>query len=118
MSQDIKTNIKQKSVWKRGLYMLLFAIFYGVAKMVLFVVVVFQFLLKLISGNTNEQLLELGQSVATYMYQILRYLSFNSEYQPYPFGDWPEGEPRPEGNSKELDKVLDKSEQDVDFDGD
>ena len=94
MSNDIKENLKQQSTWMRGLYMLLFSLFYSVAELVLFAVVVFQFLLKLFTGETNPRLLKLGQSIATYIYQIIQFLSFNSDYQPYPFGAWPKGEPR------------------------
>ncbi len=95
MSTDVKENIKSQSTWKRGLYMLLYAIFYTIAEIVLAAVVIFQFLLKLFTGETNERLRKLGQSISTYAYQILVFLTFNSEYQPYPFGAWPTGEPRP-----------------------
>ena len=93
MPNDIKDNIKQPSIWMRGLYMLLFAIFYSIAELVLFAVVVFQFILKLVTGETNERLLVLGQSFATYMYQIIQFLNFNSERKPYPFDLWPKGDP-------------------------
>ena len=94
MSKDIKENLKQQTIWLRGLYMLMFALFYSIAEFVLFAVVVFQFLLILFTGRNNPRLLMLGQSLATYIYQVIRFLTFNSEYQPYPFGAWPEGEPR------------------------
>ena len=93
MNHDVKKNLKQQSTWIRGLYMLLFALLYGIAEVVLFAVVVFQFLLKLLTGEHNPRLLKLGQSLATYIYQIIQFLTFNSEYQPYPFGAWPKGEP-------------------------
>jgi hypothetical protein len=98
MSDDIKDNIKKQSTWMRGLYMLLFAFFYGLADFVLFAIVVFQFILKLLTGDTNERLRKLGQSIATYIYQILQFLSFNSDVHPYPFGAWPKGEPRAAGS--------------------
>ncbi len=94
MSTEVKENIKSQSTWKRGLYMLLYAIFYTIAEIVLAAVVIFQFLLKLFTGETNERLRKLGQSISTYAYQILIFLTFNSEYHPYPFGAWPAGEPR------------------------
>jgi hypothetical protein len=97
MSNEIKENLKQKKTWLRGLYMLLFAIFYSVAEFVLAVVVVFQFLLTLFTGSTNARLLKLGQSLSTYIYQCLVYLSFNSDYQPYPYGAWPKGAPSETG---------------------
>ena len=37
------------------------------------------------------------------MYQVFQYLTFNTEYHPYPFGAWPKGEPRPA-------KITDQSE--------
>lgn len=94
MSNDLKQNLKQQSTWMRGLYMLLFSVFYTIAEIVLFAVIIFQFLLKLVTGDTNERLRKLGQSLGTYIYQVLQFLSFNSDHHPYPFGAWPKGEPR------------------------
>jgi len=94
MSDEIRQNLKQQSTWLRGLYMLMFALFYGVAEFVLFAVVFFQFLFKLFTGKTNLRLLKLGQGLATYIYQMIQYLTFNSEYKSYPFGAWPKGEPK------------------------
>lgn len=92
---DVKDNIKKQSTWMRGLYMLLFTIFYTLAEILLFTIIVFQFVLKLLTGDTNERLRKLGQQISTYIYQILQFMSFNSEQHPYPFGGWPKGEPRP-----------------------
>ena len=95
MSDDIKDNLKSTSTWMRGLYMLLYIIFSRIAELVLGVVILFQFLLKLFTGETNDRLLKLGQGISTYLYQCYQYLTFNTEYQPYPFGAWPKGEPKP-----------------------
>jgi len=101
MSEGIKENLKQQSTWIRGLYMVLFAVFYAVAEVVLFATVIFQFLLKLFTGETNARLQKLGHSLAIYIYQIIQYLTFNSDYQVYPFGAWPKNDPpelkQPEG---------------------
>ena len=96
MSNEIKDNIKKQSTWIRGLYMLLFTIFSRMAEVVLFAIILFQFILKLLTGNTNERLRKLGQGLTTYIYQILQFLSFNSDVHPYPFGTWPAGEPKTE----------------------
>ena len=103
MSDDVKENLKNQSTWKRGLYMLLYIIFSRIAEIVLGVVILFQFLLKLFTGKTNDRLLKLGQQLSTYIYQVFQYLTFNTEYHPYPFGAWPKGEPRPA-------KITDQSE--------
>lgn len=110
MNEEIKENMKQQSTWARGLYMLMFTLFYSIAEFVLFVVVVFQFLLVLFTGESNPKLKNLGQSIATYIYQIIQYLTFNSDYQTYPFGDWPQGKPSSLKNKK-LDS--DSVEEDI-----
>lgn len=114
MNDDIKGNLRQQSTWMRGLYMLLFAIFYNIAELVLVAVVVFQFLLNLFTGSTNPRLLKLGQGIATYIYQVMQYLSYNSDYQPYPFGAWPKGEPKT-GKGKNDNDLI---EQETNIDGD
>ncbi len=91
MSNDLKDNIKQQSTWIRGLYMLLFSIFYTIAEVLLVAIVVFQFALKLVTGDSNEPLRRLGQSIGTYIYQIIQFLTFNNDFHPYPFGTWPKG---------------------------
>lgn len=93
MDDDIKENIQQQSTWLRGLYMIMFALFYSLAEFILFAVVIFQFLLVLFTGKNNPQLQEFGQSIATYIYQIIQYITFNTNYHTYPFGAWPKGEP-------------------------
>ena len=78
------------TIWKRALYMLLFAFLLNVAKFVTFMVVVVQFCLVLVSGSPNAQLLVLGQGLSMYTYQIMQFLTFNSEMHPYPLSEWPE----------------------------
>ncbi|MDH5484817.1 MAG: DUF4389 domain-containing protein [Gammaproteobacteria bacterium] len=107
MDDEIKDHLKQQSTWIRGLYMLMFALFYSLAEVVIFAVVVFQFLLKLFTGKNNQRLLKLGQGLASYIYQIVQFLTFNSEYQPYPFGAWPKGE---SPASKQLQAESDSTE--------
>ncbi len=94
MNDEIKQKILDKETWLRGLYMLLFILIAGVARFVIAVVVLFQFFSVLFTGNTNAQLLTLGQNLSTYIYQITLFLTFNSERRPFPFGDWPDGPPR------------------------
>lgn len=93
MDEKIKENLKETATWLRGLYMLLFMVAYWVAEFIVAVVVFFQFLSVLITSTKNDKLLSLGQSLSTYIYQIMAYLTFNSEARPYPIGDWPIGTP-------------------------
>lgn len=73
--------------------MLIFVFCLGVAKFVAFVVIVFQFFSVLFTGTPNPKLRAFGQSLSTYIYQGMLFLTFNSETHPYPMSEWPEGEP-------------------------
>ena len=93
MSDEIKQNIRERKTWLRGLYMLLFMVCYSVAEVIIFAVIAFQFVLTLLTARTNDRLVKLGQSLSTYQYQILIFLTFNSNQHPYPLGAWPKGVP-------------------------
>lgn len=102
MDDELKQNIKEPKTWLRGLYMLLFLVFYSVAKVIIFAVIAFQFILTLLTGKTNDRLVKLGQSLCTYLYQILTFLTFNSNEHPYPFGAWPKGAPSVKKQAKQI----------------
>ncbi|MDH3715262.1 MAG: DUF4389 domain-containing protein [Gammaproteobacteria bacterium] len=90
---ELKGNLTRGEIWIRGLHMLLFAIAYTVAEIMLIAIILFQFLSSLITGRVNERLLKLGQQLGTYIYQMLLFYTFNSEERPYPFAAWPRGAP-------------------------
>ena len=93
-TRQLEENLKRRSTWLRLLFMIIFVAIYTLTRFVFAAVVVLQFLFVLFTAETNKQLTELGQSLATYTYQIMRYLSFNSEDKPFPFSaDWPTGAP-------------------------
>ncbi len=96
MDEALKRNVAERGTWLRGLYMVLFALIYQVAEIVMLAVVVFQFLTKLITGKTNVQLLAFGRSLSVFVYQIWRFLTFNSEEMPFPFAQWPDPAQGPE----------------------
>ncbi len=89
MEQDTKKNLKAKSTWKRGLFMLLFLIIYSIAEMVIGLVVLIQFGFTLFNGKPNERLLVFGDELSLFLYQVFRYLTFNTEDKPFPFVAWP-----------------------------
>jgi hypothetical protein len=89
----LEDNLKSKSTWLRLLFMIVFVVLYGVSRIVVITVVVVQFLWVLFTGKPNERLSRFGLSLAIYTYQIVSYLTFNTERQPFPFTDWPTGPP-------------------------
>jgi hypothetical protein len=70
--------------------MLLFFVILWFARFVILAAVLFQFVSMLVSGKINERLLELGESLGLYSYQIIRFLTYNTEEKPFPFAEWPE----------------------------
>ena len=86
----LSTNIKSKSIWLRLFFMLVVALFYSISRIVVTAVVLVQFFWVLLTGEVNEKLRVFGQSLSTYTYQIVIYLTFNTEERPFPFDtDWP-----------------------------
>ena len=90
---------KDRNVWCRGVFMLLFVFLIGVAKFITLVVVALQFLLVLFKGKANSNLLQFGKSLSIYQYQVLLFLTYNSEVQPFPMGNWPESSAEMSENS-------------------
>jgi hypothetical protein len=99
MSDDIKENLGNSSTWLRIAYMVLFAIIFYIVELLIAAVVVFQVLLSLLIGRRNERALQFGAQLGMYAYQILQYLTYNSDEAPFPFADWPSGQATEQGKS-------------------
>ena len=93
MKEDTRERLIRGDIWLRLLYMILFAIAFGIARFIIVVTVVFQFFTILISGRANEPLLRFGNSLSIYVGEILDFQTFNTELQPFPFSPWPDEEP-------------------------
>jgi hypothetical protein len=75
--------------------MIVMVLCYAVARLAVAVVVVVLFLYVLFTGEPNPRLKDLGLSLARYVYQIVEYLTFNTEVRPFPFdADWPPARPQ------------------------
>jgi hypothetical protein len=101
---ELKENLKDGNIWLRGLFMLLFAVIFSVARLVLTAVVILQFLIRLISGEVNERLLTFGKILAVYLYEVMLYLTFAQEHRPFPFADWPAETVKSEAETKAAPK--------------
>ena len=90
--RPIEENIKSRATWTRFLFMVICYMLVGIASFVGTFVVVLGFLWLLFTGEVNRQIQQVGQSVAAYVYEIVRYLTFNTDERPFPLGgDWPSG---------------------------
>jgi hypothetical protein len=79
----------QRSLWLRFLYMVLMAIAFYVAAWVLGVVAIVQLLVAAFGAGPLPKLRTFGAGVGSYLGQLARFLSFESEDVPFPFADWP-----------------------------
>jgi len=96
MTEDVDQivdNLKQPSSWIRLVFMIGFAILlYVIIAPVIFVLMLVQALFVLITGDYNSNLRYLGAALAQYVLQILQFISYNSDVQPFPFADFPKVE--------------------------
>ena len=86
---DVKRHVRQRSTWVRLIYMLILAVAWTIAEVVLIAVVVLQFLAKLFTGEPIENLTSFGRSMAEYMAEIVRFQTFVTEDLAFPFTPWP-----------------------------
>jgi hypothetical protein len=89
MDAELKANLTRGETWLRGVFILLFALIYSLAELVLTAVVVFQFATTLVTGRRNPRVLAFGRQLSRFGYEVLLYLTFNSDDKPWPFGPWP-----------------------------
>ncbi|MDX1498591.1 MAG: DUF4389 domain-containing protein [Woeseiaceae bacterium] len=88
--QALGRHLTASATWIRFLFMCLSVALLWVAGIVGCLVVVLGFLWVLVTGDVNAELRRVGQSLARYVEQIIRYLTYNSEERPFPLGgEWP-----------------------------
>lgn len=87
---QLKHNLTSGDHWLRLVFMVLFVILLEVAGIVMLATIVLQFFFSIVSGSANGNLRRLGSQIASYIYQILQFLIYNTEEKPFPFAEWPE----------------------------
>ncbi|AUI69454.1 DUF4389 domain-containing protein [Beggiatoa leptomitoformis] len=82
--------IRNYRFWLRGCFMLVFAlIHFFVLEYIMYGIIFFQFGSVLFVATANEALKQLAKSLCAYIYQIISYLTFNSDEKPFPFSRLP-----------------------------
>ncbi len=81
--------IEPRDVWKRGLFMLLFAVAFGIGQMALNVITIVQFLWLLIQRERNEYLVRFGASLSNWFAEVARFQTGVTEDKPFPWRPWP-----------------------------
>jgi hypothetical protein len=106
MDEKIKARLTNVDTWKRGLFMVLFSIFSGVAKFIVSLTAIFQFLTLLFKGEVNQAVIPFGQNLSTYIYQITLFLTFKTNKMPFPFVAFPDGTPASMDNGLNTENVA------------
>lgn len=117
---SVKEHAKNVDTWIRGLFIIVFAVIFYVLCIVIWLLVIFQFITKVITGNLNDNLSNFSESLTRFAFQILLYITFQSEERPFPFSPWPKGEnstdavvPKPaEAGSEQATETPEEKEDD------
>ncbi len=78
-----------KDVWKRGLFMLLFAIAFGIGQAVLNAIAIVQFLWLLFTREPNNPLVRFGNSLSVWLGDVARFQTCATDEKPFPWRQWP-----------------------------
>jgi hypothetical protein len=91
MTDTTDTTNGRRSIWLRGLLMILMAMAFQISATLLALGAIIQFVLALLSETPNARLIAFGQSLGLYLSQIASFVSFATEEVPFPFSAWPSG---------------------------
>jgi len=108
---DIKNNAKNTDTWLRGLFILIFGVIFYFLYGLIWLLVIFQFVTKVITGELNSNLEQFSTRMTSYAMQILNYITFQSEERPFPFSSFPEGNAATSGSEGSKPKKVTKKEK-------
>jgi hypothetical protein len=87
---SIEENLRNRSTWKRFLFMIVVAVLFWLGVVVGLIVILLQFFWVLFTGRTKKEFSAVGRQLAEYSREIVLYMSFNTDERPFPFDrDWP-----------------------------
>lgn len=89
-NEQIKSNLTSSKHWLRLIFMLIFAAVLQLASIVMWALVIAQFIFSLITGEDNINLRRFGHNLSIYIFDTLKFLTYASEEKPFPFADWPD----------------------------
>ncbi len=108
---DIKDSAKNTDTWLRGLFILVFGVIFYFLYGLIWLLVIFQFITKVLTGELNNNLSQFSTKMTSYAMQILNYITYQSEERPFPFSPFPEQNieaKRPEAEVKTPKRVTKK----------
>ncbi len=88
MDEQINYNLTLISTWKRIFFMLIFAAIGSLVRVLIWGVILLQVGSTLLTGKANTNILSFGENLSSYTYEILLFMTFNTETLPFPFSAW------------------------------
>lgn len=88
-SAELGENEERRSVWKRGLAMLLFTIAFALAETVLAILTLIQFVWLLVNSEPNRFIHDFGKSLSQWIADVVQFQTCVSDRKPFPWKDWP-----------------------------
>ena len=85
-----KVTLSRKDILIRLLYTLLYFVVFEIIKFIIQIAVVFQYIFLFITLDCNKPVRLFSNKLATYTYDVIRYLTLNKNLRPFPFNDFPE----------------------------
>jgi len=89
INEETKKNLKNTNSWVKLLFIIFFSFLLYVAGFVLSIMIFFQIIVNLFTGETNERIKTFSKGINAYIRDLLQYMTYNSEEKPFPFSDWP-----------------------------
>ena len=90
MYKNLKEKLLVKEKWIRGILMLFFFLVKYITSTLISITAIFQFIANLVFEKPNERVLSFSKHLNAYLLQIVNFLTFNSEFKPFPFNNFPE----------------------------
>ncbi len=88
-SKDCNISEKNADLFSRVFYTILFCFIGWMTLWVFTFVVLIQFGFLLITGQVNKNLKGFNKEIGLFLFDMIKYLSFQSNIKPFPFRDWP-----------------------------
>jgi hypothetical protein len=79
----------RRTIWMRGLFMLLLMLAFGVGQGLLWLIGVVQFLWLVFTETPNTFLARFGRSLSLWLAETARFVTCASEEKPFPWAAWP-----------------------------
>ncbi len=82
------TYTPESSIWMRGLFMLILALFFGLAETLLVALAVVQFFWMLFAKEKNIAIADFGASLGNWLRRVADFQTGASDDKPFPWGKW------------------------------